>query len=253
MLPSMQHSASRAVALLRALNLRPVSAVAELARDTGISKPSVVRLLAILIEDGYVERASRPGSYMLTRKVLELAAGFGEDSTLVRIARPWMEQVTREIGWPTALGIFEAGAMVVRHSTIPTSPLAWYRTTLHMRLSLLGSAMGQAYLANCPEAVRRQLLAACDGDSPAPAEITEEFFARVRKRGYGLRPAGAADPTFSISVPILVGVTPAGCLSATLYARSMAVAEAVRRYHERLLHVAAAIAAELAASAAVAR
>jgi DNA-binding MarR family transcriptional regulator len=40
------------------MNLRPVSAVRELARDTIISKPSAVRLLAILIEDGFVQRVT---------------------------------------------------------------------------------------------------------------------------------------------------------------------------------------------------
>ena len=58
------HSASRALAILEALNARPVSFVRDIARQTNISKPSIVRLLGILMEDGYVERASDRGAYL---------------------------------------------------------------------------------------------------------------------------------------------------------------------------------------------
>lgn len=241
----MQHSASRALALLRSLNLRPVSAVAELARDTGISKPSVVRLLAILIEDGYVQRAPRAGSYMLTREVLSLSAGFANDSTLVSIARPVMEELTREISWPSALGIFEAGHMVVRHSTIPSSPLAWFRTTLHMRLSLTGSAMGQVHLACCRPRVRAQLLAASGVTDKSAEEVSEEFFELVRERGYGLRLASADQPTFSISVPILARKKAVASLSVTIFARAMTLDQAVSRYVKKMRTAAAAIGSAL--------
>lgn len=241
----MQHSASRALALLRSMNLRPVSAVAELARDTGISKPSIVRLLAILIEDGYVQRAPRAGSYMLTREVLSLSAGFADDSTLVNIARPVMEDLTRDISWPAALGILEAGHMVVRHSTIPSSPLAWFRTTLHMRLSLTGSAMGQAHLASCPPRVRAQLLAAAGVSDRNCAELSEEFFGRVRERGYGLRLATTDQPTFSISVPVLARNKAVASLSVTIFARAMTVDQAVGRYLEKMRTAAAAIGSAL--------
>lgn len=238
----MKHSASRALALLKAMNMRPVSSVRELAIDTGISKPSVVRLLAILIEDGYVQRASRAGSYSLTRDVLLLSSGFRDDTTLGRAAAPIMGRLTAEIEWPTALGLFEAGAMVVRHSTIPSSPLAWYRTTLHMRLGLLGSAMGQIFLASCNPSTRRALIQAHDDDAVAPAEKSEESFAQVRARGFGLRAPSAEHPTFSISVPITVRSSFAGALSVTIYARAMTVDLAVGRYLSRLKSAAEEIA-----------
>ena len=237
----MKHSASRALALISAMNARSVSAVGELARETGISKPSVVRLLAILIEDGFVQRTSRAGSYSLTRQVLSLSSGFRDDTMLARAAAPVMQKLTGEIEWPTALGVFEAGAMVVRHSTIPSSPLAWYRTTLYLRLGLLGSAMGQIFLASCDASVRANLLDAFDHDDVSPAEKSEDHFEQVRTRGYGLRAASADHPTFSISVPILVGGGISGALSATIYARAMPIDQAVDRYLDRLRAAAAEI------------
>lgn len=245
---SMKHSASRALALLKALNLRAVSSVKELAQDTGISKPSVVRLLGILMEDGFVKRSSLAGSYALTRNVLQLSAGFRDDSIIVSCATPVMGRLTDAIEWPTALGIFERGDMVVRHSTIPTSPLAWYRTTLHMRLGLLNSAMGQIYLAHCDETTRKSLLRSCNDSNFTQAEQSEAFFARVKTRGYGLRTANTDHPTFSISVPVVVDDTIAAALSVTIYAQALTVKEAIERYLSPLRASAAEIVANIETS-----
>lgn len=225
-----KHSASRALALIKAMNLRPVSSVRELASDTGISKPSVVRLLAILMEDGFVQRASGHGNYSLTREVEALSSGFRDDTTMARAAGPIMDALTADIQWPTALGFFEQGSMVVRYSTIPSSPLAWYRTTLYLRLPLLRSGMGQVFLAFSDPATRQVLLNAYNDEQVSPAEKSEQFFERVRERGYGLRAATMNHPTFSISVPIIVGNRIVGALSATIYARAMQIDEAIAKY-----------------------
>ena len=237
----MKHSATRALALLEAMNLRPVSAVRELAAATGISKPSVVRLLGILIDDGYVQRASKPGSYMLTRNVQRLSAGFRDDSNITRAAGPLMEELTREFEWPAALGMFEQGAMVVRYSTIPSSPIAWYRTTLYHRLPMLEFAMGLVYLAFSPAPVRAALLEAAGSDHVSPAERSEERFLQMRRQGYALRAPTANHPTLSIAVPLLLDGRVLAALSMTLFGRAIAADEAVARYLEPLRGAARAI------------
>lgn len=226
----MKHSATRALALLKTMNLRAVSSVRDLAADTGISKPSVVRLLAILIEDGYVQRSNKIGSYMLTENVLHLATGFRQDSVVERAARTPMDALTAQVGWPTALGMFEQGAMVVRYSTIPTSPLAWYRTTIHQRLPLLGSAMGVAFLAFSPQHVREELLASASLETSSPIDSIEERFQRVRAQGYAIRAGTAEHPTFSLSVPIRATGQLVAALSITIFGRAMTIDDAVTRY-----------------------
>lgn len=230
----MKHSATRALALLEAMNLRPVSAVRDLAAATGISKPSVVRLLAILMEDGFVQRAGKPGTYSLTRKVQQLSAGFRDDSAIARTAGPVMESLTRRWEWPTALGMLEQGAMVVRYSTIPASPIAWYHTTLYHRLPLLEFAMGLVYLAFSPPSVRAALLSVSISDEIAAAERSEERFRQIRDRGYALRAPTPAHPTLSISVPLMLGDRVLAALSMTLFGRAMPSNEAVTRYFEPL-------------------
>lgn len=226
----MNHSATRALVLLRAMNQRAVSSVRDLAMETGISKPSVVRLLAILMEDGYVQRAGKPGSYMLTQNVLQLSAGFREDASIVREAGPQMEQLTAQVGWPAALGIFERGAMVVRYSTIPSSPLSWYRTTLHQRLALPDSAMGRAFLAFSTDPVRDALLSSGSPREGCEAEPSVKDFEQIRARGYAIRAPSAEHPTLSLSVPLLDGDQVLAALSVTLFGRTMSADEAASRY-----------------------
>ncbi len=226
----MKHSATRALVLLKAMNQRAVSTVHDLAGQTGISKPSIVRLLGILIEDGYVQRAGKAGSYTLTGEVLQLASGYSQDTSIVRAAGPVMDKLTTEIGWPTALGLFEQGTMRVRQSTISTSPLSWYRTTLHQKLPLLSSAMGLVYLAFSTVPARRALICFAPSDGIGPAELSEERFEQIRERGFAVRPPTPEHPTFSISVPLLDGDRVIAALSVTLFARSMAFREAVVRY-----------------------
>ncbi len=240
----MKHSATRALALLKAMNQRAVSSVRDLAADTGISKPSVVRLLAILIEDGYVQHASKAGSYMLARDVLQLAAGFRSDALIERAAAPRMEELTTRVGWPAALGIFEQGAMVVRYSTIPTSPLSWYRTTLHHRLGLLDSAMGLVYLAFSDEHVRMALLPSAPSEEFGVSETCGERFEQVRARGYAIRAPTAKHPTLSLSVPLLHRTRVLAALSLTLFGRAMPAQEAVLRYLGPLRQSADAIIAQ---------
>ncbi len=240
----MKHSATRTLALLKAMNQRAVSSVRDLAADTGISKPSVVRLLAILIEDGYVRRASKAGSYILARDVLQLAAGFRDDALIERAAAPRMEALTARVGWPAALGIFEQGAMVVRYSTIPTSPLSWYRTTLHHRLGLLESAMGLAYLAFSDEHVRTALLSSAPPEELGVFAPLKERLEQVKLRGYAIRVPTATHPTLSLSVPLLVRSRVLAALSLTLFGRAMPAHEAIVRYLDPLRGAAERIVAQ---------
>jgi len=242
----MMHSATRALALLRAMNLRSVSSVRDLAGDTGISKPSVVRLLAILIEDGYVQRASKAGSYMLTENVLQLSSGFRRDTALESAAGLPMEQLTKSIGWPAALGMFEQGMMMVRYSTIPTSPLSWYRTTLHQRLPLLHSAMGLVFLAFSNTKTRHSLLSLEPADELGEFVRSEERFGQIRERGYAIRIPTTEHPTFSLSVPLLAGDQVVAALSVTLFGRAMSADQAVERYLEKVRGTAEAILARSA-------
>ena len=244
------HSASRALAILEALNSRPVSFVRDIAKQTQISKPSVVRLLQILVEDGYVERASDRGAYVVGERARRLSSGYRDDIALVQVAKPLMERMTAEIKWPLALGLLERTVMVVRHSTIPSSPLAWYRTTLYTELSVLQSGMGMAMLAFMEPDIRDAVIEVAPAVPAFSAGALErpallQTLARVREQGFAVRYPSPGHATVSISVPILRGGEPLAGLSVTVFSRTLKAETAAERFSKPMTDLAASIASGL--------
>jgi IclR family mhp operon transcriptional activator len=98
--------------------------------------------------------------------------------------------------------------MVVQYSSIPQSPLAHVKTTLHKRLSLVSRAHGRAYIAFCSSQERRHLLRMIvasedpENDVIASAEEWRRLVVQTRKRGYAMRAAGIDPQTSTIAVPV---------------------------------------------------
>ena len=81
----------RSFAILEALSRQPHGTILELTAETGLPRPTVVRLLQTLIELGYVLRISRQLGYRLTDRVLGLAQGIRFIDQLVDAAAPHMQ------------------------------------------------------------------------------------------------------------------------------------------------------------------
>ncbi|MAE96074.1 MAG: transcriptional regulator [Deltaproteobacteria bacterium] len=231
-------SLARSLEVLRLLNLRPLTSVAALHRDSGLPKPTLVRILETLVHEGYVLRDPSGGGYRVTSAVRSLSEGFHEPSLVIERVTPSARALTEKIRWPLAVGLFDRDAMVVRFSTIPDSPLALFPSTVNWRLPMLGSGMGLAHLAFCPAEERRIILRALRrSELPQDAIArdsarTSRLLARTRQRGYGLRAPSRprSGDSASISIPIRRPGRVLACLSLTYMARVMTPAAAARRY-----------------------
>jgi IclR family mhp operon transcriptional activator len=202
----------RALSLLRAINQRRVSSVGDLHKDTGLAKPTIVRLLNTLVTEGYVTNDKMLGGYCVTSLVPTLSAGFHGAPMVVEAARPWCSDLTRRLKWPIAIAMLDDDAVVVRLSTIPDSPLSPFHATLNMRLSLVSRALGRAYLASCPRGERDILIrllrkSTKPEDRPADLEATVSAVrAFVRKHGYAIRDPNVEPKSSStIAMPIFHG------------------------------------------------
>src|SRR5215813_4931314 len=148
----------RAFVVLEALNRRRSTTLSVLAAETGLPRPTLVRLLQTLIELGYASRVSRQDGYRLTDRVLALAGGVRFIDHLVDAAIPHMSRFTAEHGWPLYLATLSAGAMTIRHSTAPESPMSFEGSGYNRKSPLLVGALGRAWLAFCPQDERRTIL-----------------------------------------------------------------------------------------------
>ncbi len=248
--------ASRVLAVLEAANRLPAITVTAVARACAIPAPSVIRILETLCDEGYLVHVSRRGGYLLTSKVRRLSAGFHGTPQVVEVLRAHADALTRRNLWPHSVATLEHDAMVVQHTSIPLSPHAHVRTTLHKRLSLLSRAHGLAYLAFCGSAERHRLVRlAVSARRPEDRVVGDaaewrRLVAKNRRRGYALRLSEADPLTCTVAVPVMAGP---GRVAATLgmtFFRSV-VREPQLAVHAAELGAAAeAAAAELRRSAA---
>jgi len=254
-------SASRALAVIEALNRRAVTPLETLHHETRLPKSTLVRLLETLIGAGYVARVSRREGYALTEGVLRLSAGVRQRDVMVDVARPLLEAFTREHKWQVTLATREGEVMLVRATTRDISPFAREPIFLNRQVPMLRSAMGRAYVAYAAAEEREvilQLLAAHD-----PAEIeaaggpagVAAMVERVRRDGYATIVWPQGDPWRSFSIPILDRAAPDQPLGSVVifyYGSVMSEAEAVAKYLAPLRELAADIAQGLEAAGALA-
>src|SRR5690606_23245623 len=106
-------SVERAIDLLQALNRRPLSTLHDLHKDTGLPKPSIVRLLRTLEAKGLAAQSSSYGTYQLLGHVKTLSCGFHHEPLIIEVAEEIMIEFTRREGWPLALALFDRDAMIV--------------------------------------------------------------------------------------------------------------------------------------------
>ena len=179
----------RVCMLLDALQARPDGAsLAELASTVALAKPVVFRYLTTLVETGYAIRLSasghyRPGFRLVARdkRALEL---------LVRVARPFLEQVLRDLGETVNLAVLEGERMT--YLEILESPHAFRFAARRGDSDLVHcTAVGKAVAAMLTEEEVRRIISATGMPPTTDSTITTvpallEQLVRVREIGYAV-------------------------------------------------------------------
>ena len=244
--PTVIEPVRRSFAVLEALSRRRTSTVGVLTTETGLPRPTVVRLLHTLIALGYAARVSREQGYRLTDRVLGLAGSIRFVDHLVDAAIPHMSRFTAEHGWPLYLATLGYGAITIRHSTAPESPMSFEAAGLNLPRPLLISALGRAWLAFCSEEERRSILADIVGLTPRQEAAFRTVLARVRLDGYAFTQSPRPSRLQGIAVPIRQGSGARsrvlGSLSMRFPRSAMTDAEAGLRFGQPLQQLARTIA-----------
>jgi IclR family transcriptional regulator, mhp operon transcriptional activator len=212
-------AAERTLAVLQAMNRRPVSTVDYLHKETGLPKPTLVRFLSTLNHAGFVTSVRRHAGYQLTSLVRTLSSGFHGDPLIVEAGATIARRITREIKWPVSIALPDGNGVVVRFSTASDSPISPFHSTINMRLGFFLRALGRAYLAFCDQAqvdsyVRQAVAEGAEGHQLArDRRALNSMIASIRWKGYALRDR-EIEPRSSdtLAVPIMFG----GAVRATL-------------------------------------
>ncbi|MBN9428826.1 MAG: DNA-binding transcriptional regulator [Burkholderiales bacterium] len=230
----------RGLAVLRAMNRMAggIGGVIEIARATGIHRTTVKRLLETLKSEGLVVHKDDGSAYALTYEVRRLSDGYIGTDWIDRIAAPAMFAHLKNLSWPSDLATPDGGFMLVRESTHRESLLSQHRSTIGVRIPMLLSSLGRAWLAHCSDEEREATLAVLRARSDAIGETARNtrsinrMLAETRRRGYGMNHGELPDEASvtAIAFPIFDGQRALGAINLVMIREVVQPREIRSRY-----------------------
>ncbi|MGB9594124.1 MAG: IclR family transcriptional regulator [Anaerolineae bacterium] len=204
--PSVQ-SVERAIAILQAFSReRPERGVSELARELGVHKSTVYRLLATLERRGLVARNPETERYRLGLELLTLAAQVVEHMDVREIARPHLRDLSERCQETVNLAVLHEGQVMDLEQFAPpvrsVKNIGW----VGRRMPPHCTAAGKVLLAHLPpDKLERFLQSHLDRLTPRtitdPARLREELD-RVRAQGYATAEEELEDGLNALAAPI---------------------------------------------------
>lgn len=184
-------SLERGLLLLRVFKVgTSILTNADLAKRTGLPRPTVSRLTRSLVDSGFLSYDVAEGAYQLAPAVLSLADAFRFAHQATEVALPLMREVAQAHHVNVGLAVADQSEMVylvsIRHSPDSVSKLR--RVTPGTRVPIDKTAVGLAYLAALPPEVLRSVLSLIGGGTGSREahrrEELESAVAQVKRRGY---------------------------------------------------------------------
>jgi IclR family KDG regulon transcriptional repressor len=146
----MEQTVQKALNLLEALvKSGQPRRLTELARQLGLTKPNVYRLLSTLTILGYVKKDPDTSLYSPTLKLWEMGSMLVRDVDLVSVANPRLRRLSDETGESVQLTVFDAGYVVYVDKVDSAQPLK-AMTSIGSRLPASITSTGKALLAWMP-------------------------------------------------------------------------------------------------------
>jgi DNA-binding IclR family transcriptional regulator len=224
--------------------------VSDLAQQLGLSEPSACRLLASLVELGYVTRDPLSSRYCATLKLWEVSQGIiGQADDLQLIAQPELAALSAATGESSALGVFDDGYSVYV-SKADGSKAIRAVATVGARVPACATAFGKAMLAWCPELLPAALkrMRRFTPRTLMTRRDLERDLAEARARGYALARGELHEgvcaigaPVFDATGSVIAGLALWGSEESILGERQPGLAratlEAAERISARLGHV----------------
>jgi len=167
---------SNALALLEAFGSEEELGVTELSQRLDLHKNSVFRLLATLEQSGYVEQCTRTERYRLGPRCVEIGQSFARGRTLLRQARPLLEELARETGESAHLASLRDFEVVHLDGEV-ADRIVHAKLRVGRRLPAHCTALGKALLGCSPKGVQeiydRQIASAGRLEVLTSATITD--------------------------------------------------------------------------------
>ncbi len=198
-------SVDRALALLEVLAEHPNAGVTAIAELTGNTKSMVFRVLFTLEQRGYVRKDPATRTYALGYRTLYLADKAGNQISLIRVAQPHMDRLSKLCNENVHLFVREGtGCICVAISETPQQ--LRLSASIGQRSMLHTGGAPKTLLAFAPDEIQQAVL---DSELPAytPATITDpeilrKLLRKIRRDGFHESRSDKDAGAFSIAAPI---------------------------------------------------
>lgn len=180
---------ARGVALLELLAGGPQpQTLNELSDSTGLPKSTLIRLLSVLVEMGYIVRADERPSFRLGSKVQGLATAYLASLDLTEIAGKYLSSLAEDTGQTANLGVLDGGEVLHVCVREPDRPIR-FTTLVGSRDCTYATGLGRMLLARMDP----NEISSCLPPEPFPAftdntmtsfDQLKRELGRVRQRGY---------------------------------------------------------------------
>jgi IclR family transcriptional regulator, mhp operon transcriptional activator len=244
---------NRGLDVLTELNRVERAAINTMASAVGLPRTTTYRILETLRLAGYVERDTHDDCYRPTIMVRALSDGFDDEALIAHIAKPLLASLGVQIVWPVAVATPLGSTMMIRETTDRESPLALEQYGAGVRVPMLASAAGRAYLAFCP-APQRDALLELLARSPLPEDRmardrseVERLLNETRHQGFGMahRARRVSEET-SLAVPVGSKDRILAALTVRYAATAVPLRTAVEQFLPKMREVAQKIEAQFA-------
>jgi IclR family mhp operon transcriptional activator len=193
-------SLDRGLLVLETVARNRAMSLAEIHRATGLPKSTLRRLLATLISRRFVRRSMADQLYRATAGLPDSSIGPAPagQALFADVALAHALEMTRRLGWPSDIQLFEGTWLRVVESTRPASPFTLHGVRIDLRVNLFGSAAGLACLSRMEVHRVKNLFEALEADPHIGADFQPRRFGltweavdahleATRQAGYGAR------------------------------------------------------------------
>ena len=201
----MEQTVQKALNLLEALvRSGQPRRLTELARELGLTKPNVYRLLSTLSILGYVKKDPATSLYSPTLKLWEMGSLLVRDVDLVAIAAPRIRRLCEETHESVQLAVFDSGFAVYVDKVDSQQPLK-AMTNIGSRVPATVTSTGKALLAWLPAAALDQAMAHVKRYTPLTLMKRRDLevdLEETRTRGYAINKGEFREGVAGIAAPI---------------------------------------------------
>lgn len=204
----MLSSVANALRVLEFVSREREAGISQIARELELTVGTVYRLVATLVDAGYVEQNPANRRYRPGPKISELARVMRPDGDFVALAHPRLQWLMDQTGETTNVGVLRDGMVVYVDRVVTSGPLA-VAVSIGSRVPAYCTSLGRAMLAFADAATVDGYLKAlprlsrADPQVPPSREQLTTILTKVRELGYA-EDAGDYSPDIAcLGAPIL--------------------------------------------------